>query len=162
MASAPELITAAATVPAAIAPVTLRPAAAEPVLASTWKLGLVVPFGPTARAVEALSVIVTVSAKRMAPVEVPANWTVPEPLASMVRFSLAPELVAATATPPAAAAPVTPIPVAADPVLASTLSTGLVAPFGPTAKALALLELIVAGLVRAYWFVRIVTISRTQ
>jgi hypothetical protein len=69
--------------------------------------------------------------------------TVPEPLASTVKFSFVPVEVVPTATPPAAAAPTTVTPVTAEAVAAFTLKMGLVAPVGPTAKALAPAEVIV-------------------
>ena len=50
LAAAPELITANATVPAAIAPATFKPAACEPTDESTLNAGLVVPLRPTEKA----------------------------------------------------------------------------------------------------------------
>src|SRR5438067_10460122 len=76
----------------------------------------------------------------MAPVEVPAMVTVPEPLASIVRFSLLPLETTETARPAAAAALLTFRPVAALAVEASTCKLGLVVPAAPTARALALVD----------------------
>lgn len=75
-----------------------------------------------------------------APVDVPAKVIVPEPAASMVRFSFVPEVMTDKAKPAAAAADLIFKPVAAEAVEASTLSVGLVAPAGPTTRALALVE----------------------
>jgi anti-sigma factor RsiW len=78
----------------------------------------------------------------MNPVEVVPMLTAPEPLASIDRASLVPEEIADNATPPAAAALLTLMPVAALAVEASTTKVGLVAPAGPTAKAVAEVEVI--------------------
>ena len=62
------------------------------------------------------------------PVAVPCRVRVPEPLASMVAFSLVPDDVTDRAAPPAAAAAVTFHPVALEDAEASTEKAGLVAP----------------------------------
>ena len=66
-------------------------------------------------------------------------------MASSVRASTVALDSTDSANPPPAAADFTLSPVADDPVEASTLSAGLVAPFGPTAKALAEVEVIVCA-----------------
>jgi len=82
-------------------------------------------------------------ANRIEPVEVAPMETVPEPLASRVRFSLVPEDRALMATPPVAAADLIFTPVAEEAVEASIWRAGLVVPLAPTAKALALEEVTV-------------------
>jgi len=79
------------------------------------------------------------------PVETLAKEIVPEPLAFNVRFSFAPEERAERATPLPAAADFTLNPVAAEVVEASTLKVGFVVPAGPTAKALAEVDVIVTA-----------------
>ncbi len=74
------------------------------------------------------------------PVDVPATLTLPVPFASILSASLVPLEIADNWTPPAAAAPVTSIPVTTDAVLALTLRTGSVAPCLPTANAEALVD----------------------
>ena len=79
-------------------------------------------------------------AKSTEPVEVAPILTVPDPLASKVRFSLRPLDKTEMATPPVAAADLMLIPVAEEAVEASILKAGLVVPLAPTAKALAEVE----------------------
>jgi hypothetical protein len=79
------------------------------------------------------------------PVEDVATETTPLPFAFMERLSLEPLEIAATATPPAAAAPVMLIPVATLAVEASILMIGFVAPLAPTVNADALAEVTVVA-----------------
>ena len=88
-------------------------------------------------------IVFVVPKNSMLPVEPEAKVTLPVPLADKVRFSLMPEERAETATPAPAAAPLMLSPVATEAIDASTLRTGLVVPFAPTAKALAEVEVIV-------------------
>jgi hypothetical protein len=64
----------------------------------------------------------------MLPVPVPFKVMVPAPLASTVRFSSVPDEIAETATPAAAAAPLTCNPVTTEAVEASIFKTGLLPP----------------------------------
>jgi hypothetical protein len=68
----------------------------------------------------------------------------PEPFALTTRFSFVPDEMAAKDTPDPAAAPMILMPVAAEPEAELTLRVGLVVPFGPTARAFALLEVTVS------------------
>lgn len=79
----------------------------------------------------------------IAPVEVAPKVIVPEPAASMVKFSFVPEVMTDRATPAAAAADLILRPVAEEAVEASTRKAGLVAPLRPTARAVAEAEVIV-------------------
>lgn len=138
--SVPLEITATASPPAAAADVTESPVAALEVFVTTLSVGLVVPFGPTTKAV-ALETLTTVARLEVTlPVPVALRVIVPDPLASMVRFSFDPELITATASPPAAAAPVTERPVAQLEVEQFTFSVGFVVPAGPTAIAFAFVD----------------------
>ena len=74
------------------------------------------------------------------PVAVPFSVIVPVPFALIANDSFVPEDIVVRATPPVTAAPLTETPVATDAVEASTLITGLVAPFAPTVNAEALVE----------------------
>ena len=79
------------------------------------------------------------------PVEVPPRVIAPEPLASSViaSFACPAEEVAVKAIPPPAAADLMFNPVTEVPVEASMLRAGVVAPFCPTARALAEEEVMV-------------------
>ena len=90
----------------------------------------------------ALRVVALVSV--MAPVDTVPMPIVPLPLALIVRLVLLPLSMAATATVPPVAAPVTLSPAACDPVELSTTNAGLVAPASPTARATAEADVIVA------------------
>lgn len=70
---------------------------------------------------------------------------VPEPLALIVRLVFDPESMAATATVPPVAAPVTLRPAACEAVEASTKNAGVTAPRRPTARADALAEVAVTA-----------------
>ena len=152
---APEERAERATPLPAAALFTEIPVADEAVDASTVNAGLVAPFKPIVRAdaeedvpvivpvTPKLPVTVVARAKEMLPVDILPNAIVPEPLASNVIFSFVPEEMAERATPPPAAADFTLNPVAADVVEASTLKVGFVVPAGPTAKALAEVDVIV-------------------
>src|SRR5260221_9773725 len=77
------------------------------------------------------------------PLDTAPMFIAPAAAASIVKFSLVPEVMTLIATPPPTAKPVILMPVATDAVEASTLNTGLVLPSLPTTRALILVEPIV-------------------
>jgi len=91
------------------------PAATAPAVAGT-----AVPLFSVSPPVRLIETPVAARPSTMFPVPVTLSEMVPDPFASTVRFSSVPELITAIATPPAAAAPVTLMPVATEPVEAST------------------------------------------
>ena len=106
-------------------------------------IAIVLPLPSVNVAVLAGFVIVTLLIVEL-PVDVPPILIVPEPLASMVRFSFVdPFDTTETARPPPETADFTLSPVMDDAVDASTLNAGPVVPLGPTARALADAEVIV-------------------
>ena len=104
----------------------------------------VIPLAPVPNpAMTPADITSTLLAKTTLPVAVALRVIVPEPLASIVKFSFVTDERTDTATPAVAAADLTLIPVAAELVEASTLKEGFVVPAGPVVNAFAEVDVIV-------------------
>ena len=126
------------------------PAATAPAVAGTavpdFKIAFATEVKPPVRV--ASPVIVVAGVIVTAPVEIEPIPIVPVPNALTVKLAATPEEITATATVPAAVAPVTFNPAACEPVEESTLKAGLVSPLRPTAKACAEEDVIVPKAVK--------------